>query len=420
MKTCNKLYSIILVLFVCLTLAVSVSASSNSDLVFTMEPSSSIVEHDGTFTVRVNITENPGFKFAGALVTYDTTVLEYIDKNYSGSFAEDSVAVNKNQKGVFVNIGNAITLDKEFTGTGLVATLTFKVIKDADLSTAITLSFPPQNVVDLNGTYNSITPVGSVINITTVASDHQHTPGEEATCTTNQICTACGMELKPALGHNMVVDAKKNPTCTETGLTEGSHCTRCDGATVAQQVVPALGHNIVKDAKKDPTCTATGLTQGSHCTRCNGATVAQQKVPALGHNIVTDAKKDPTCTETGLTEGSHCSVCNTVIVAQTTVEALGHTYGEWTVTTEPTETEVGVESRTCSVCNDTETREIPATGVTTTPPTNTTDDPVVSTGDGEGDGESKGFPWVIVVVVVVVLLILLLLLLLLKKKKKKA
>ena len=316
MKTFNKLYSILLVLLVCLALTLSVSASSDSGLVFTMEPSGSVVEYNSTFTVKVKITENPGFKFAGALVTYDTTALEYQDKNYAGSFAEGSVVVNKNQKGVFVNIGNAITLDKEFKGTGLVATLTFKAIKDADLSTAITLSFPPQNVVDLNGAYGAITPVGSTTEIKIVGTNHTHTPGDAPTCTTSQICTHCEDELKPALGHDTVIDAKKDPTCTDTGLTEGSHCTRCDGATVAQEVIPALGHDTVIDAKKDPTCTETGLTEGSHCSRCDGATVAQEVIPALGHTEVVDAKKDPTCTETGLAEGKHCSVCNTVTVAQ--------------------------------------------------------------------------------------------------------
>jgi hypothetical protein len=53
----------------------------------------------------------------------------------------------------------------------------------------------------------------------------------------------------------MVVDAAVAPTCTETGLTEGSHCTRCDHV-VAQEVVDALGHNFVNGececGEKDP------------------------------------------------------------------------------------------------------------------------------------------------------------------------
>ncbi len=48
-------------------------------------------------------------------------------------------------------------------------------------------------------------------------------------------------ELKH-LDHDIVVDEAVAPTCTETGLTEGSHCLYCDDATIAQEVIPALGH----------------------------------------------------------------------------------------------------------------------------------------------------------------------------------
>jgi hypothetical protein len=39
----------------------------------------------------------------------------------------------------------------------------------------------------------------------------------------------------------MVTDNEVAPTCTETGLTAGEHCSRCDHK-VAQEVVDALGH----------------------------------------------------------------------------------------------------------------------------------------------------------------------------------
>lgn len=46
----------------------------------------------------------------------------------------------------------------------------------------------------------------------------------------------------PALGHKAVVDAAKAPTCTETGLTEGSHCETCGSVLTAQETVDATGH----------------------------------------------------------------------------------------------------------------------------------------------------------------------------------
>ena len=155
-----------------------------------------------------------------------------------------------------------------------------------------------------------------------------------ATCTeagtATYTCTKCGdsyTEDVPAKGHTEVIDAAVEPTCTETGLTEGKHCSVCNEVLVAQTVVPAKGHTEVIDAAVEPTCTETGLTEGKHCSVCNEVLVAQTVVPAKGHTEVIDAAVEPTCTETGLTEGKHCSVCNEVLVAQTVIDKLPHDFG---------------------------------------------------------------------------------------------
>ncbi len=159
-----------------------------------------------------------------------------------------------------------------------------------------------------------------------------------ATCTETGLtegshCSRCDYKIAqqttPKLGHNMITDAAVPATCTETGLTEGSHCSRCD-YKVAQEVTPKLGHNMITDAAVPATCTKDGLKEGSHCSRCDYK-VAQEVTPKLGHNMITDAAVPATCTETGLTEGSHCSRCD-YKVAQTVVPALGHDFklAEWT------------------------------------------------------------------------------------------
>ena len=86
----------------------------------------------------------------------------------------------------------------------------------------------------------------------------------------------------------------------------------------------ANGHTEEIDFAVDPTCEETGLTEGKHCSVCNTVLVAQIEIDALGHTEVIDAAVAPTCTKTGLTEGKHCSVCNTVLIAQSTVAATGH------------------------------------------------------------------------------------------------
>jgi len=244
-----------------------------------------------------------------------------------------------------------------------------------------------------------------------------HTDGEvvvennvDPTCTVDgsydnvTYCTVCNAETSretitvDALGHTEAVDAAKAPTCTETGLTEGKHCSVCGTVLVKQNVVDALGHTdgevvvennvaptctvdgnydnvtyctvcnaetsretVTVDALghteevvpgKEATCTETGLTEGKKCTVCGVTTVAQEEIKALGHTEVVDAAKAPTCTETGLTEGKHCSVCGTVTVKQNIVDALGHT-SETIKGYAATCTTAGLtDGFKCSVCNE--------------------------------------------------------------------
>ena len=66
-----------------------------------------------------------------------------------------------------------------------------------------------------------------------------HTPGEAATCTTDQICTVCN-EVVVAAGHTVVVDAAVEATLFAEGKTEGSHCSVCGAIIKAQETVPAI------------------------------------------------------------------------------------------------------------------------------------------------------------------------------------
>jgi hypothetical protein len=87
----------------------------------------------------------------------------------------------------------------------------------------------------------------------------------------------------------MVTDEAVAPTCTETGLTEGSHCSRCD-YVVAQEVVPALGHDFGEwVVTTEPTREAAG-EETRTCSRC-GATETRPVAALEGYLIKTDIKE---------------------------------------------------------------------------------------------------------------------------------
>ena len=137
-----------------------------------------------------------------------------------------------------------------------------------------------------------------------------HTPGDEATCTEPQRCTKCQEVLVEALGHTEAVDEAVAPTCTETGLTAGTHCSVCGETLVAQETVSALGHTEVVDEAVAPTCSETGLTEGSHCSVCGGVLVAQETVATIAHTEVQHDAKAATETEIGWEAYVTCEKCD--------------------------------------------------------------------------------------------------------------
>lgn len=157
-----------------------------------------------------------------------------------------------------------------------------------------------------------------------------------ATCTEKAVyyksCSVCGavsdkdtdtFESGEPKGHTEVIDDAVPATCTETGLTEGKHCSVCNEVIVAQTVTPALNHDYGKWTFVDATkhkriCSrdASHVEEGNHTA---GDPVRENEVGT-------------TCDAAGsYDEVVYCTVCGGEISRDhKTVASLGHIYGAWT------------------------------------------------------------------------------------------
>ncbi|MBR2956191.1 MAG: leucine-rich repeat domain-containing protein, partial [Clostridia bacterium] len=174
---------------------------------------------------------------------------------------------------------------------------------------------------------------------------------------------ACGENDLDTCEHNVVIDEAVPATCTEMGLTEGAHCSKCGEVLLAQTEVPALGHtaaDAVKENEIAPTCTTTGSYDSVvYCFVCNNELSRETKsVDALDHDIVNHNAQAPTCTEVGWEAYEACSRCDYTTYVE--IPATGHNHVP--AVTAPTCTERGYTTYTCH-CGDTYIADgVPATG----------------------------------------------------------
>ena len=203
-----------------------------------------------------------------------------------------------------------------------------------------------------------------IITITRSTCDHTHTEirnQQEATCkkegyTGDTYCKDCGEKLATGTATVKKAHTVGTPaTCVSKAVC--SVCSETFGEVDATNHV----HTTVKN-RKEATCTQTGCTGDTYCTDCNKLLETSKELAALGHDYKATVTKQPTTTEEGVRTYTctRCSSSYTESIAKLPKEQHTHNYAG-SVTKEATCTEAGVRTYTCS-CGDSYTESIPATG----------------------------------------------------------
>ena len=231
-----------------------------------------------------------------------------------------------------------------------------------------------------------------------ILNEGAHTAGDyisddNSTCikdgTETYLCTECGYHRTRTVTdshhtsnhhEHVMIDQRVEPTETSSGLTQGSHCEDCHKVLTAQEIIPKIPHSCVSSSDY----LHDGSTHWKICSICN------EKFDEETHNYGNLVlNKAATCNESA-TYYVQCDSCGAVDYTQIVAvgDPLGHSFGawtsvsdtqhqrvcsndaahvetenhnyiEWATTKEPTETEPGTKERTCSVCGNKETQELP-------------------------------------------------------------
>ncbi len=126
----------------------------------------------------------------------------------------------------------------------------------------------------------------------------------------------------------------------------------------------------------------TSYEDGASISITENVTLYAQWECLHGKTEVRDAK-GASCKETGYTGDTYCTVCNEKIKTGESIPAKGHTWDEGKITAAPTCENAGVRTFTCTVCKETKTEAIDATGHT---PVEVAEQPATCTEPGHAAG----------------------------------
>ncbi|MBQ3228843.1 MAG: hypothetical protein IJB43_09690 [Clostridia bacterium] len=357
----------------CLVVALSLSASAESNkLTYAVGASAPTVSANTEFTIIVEVTENTGICWLKAVVTYDSSVLTYVDYSTDTSIFDKSLitvnsSVKADQGKIIIVIGSFDVISqaspKIYTNTGKLITLKFKANEGVASGTS--------TVVDVNTTQSNIVKKVDGVSakdfkinnasttIKVMDADHKCVPGTAkkenevpATCTNvgsyDEVvrCTVCSnvissktIVVPPNDKHTPGTAVKENEKagdCKNAGTYDSVvYCTLCSKEVSRTKKTGEKGDHVAGTPEVTVT-DATCLKKGSivEIYKCKVCGIQMDKktseLPIADHiemNPVTENVVAATCTKGGsYVSVVRCATCNKVLSSETkTTEIIPHT-----------------------------------------------------------------------------------------------
>ena len=247
--------------------------------------------------------------------------------------------------------GNSLAGTWSFTGTNIIPTVNNKGYQAV---------FTPDDTNNYNTVTRTITvtvnKAAKAPNMPEAAMTPAHSTKKVGNITLQEGWSWQEADKDTVLADGVAVTA----TAVYIGADKGNYETESVSITITRRECDHT-HTEIRN-QREATCTQTGYAGDTYCTDCDKLLSTGKELAALGHDYKVTVTKQPTTTEEGVRTYT-CTRCNssyTESIAKLPEEQHTHNY-TGSITKEATCTEAGVRTYTCS-CGDSYTENIPATG----------------------------------------------------------